>query len=68
MNVTAAKVLRALKIAKHKGITFDDFHRGFRLGGRVFELRRLRYEIETIMEGMSNGRRRARYVLRGEPR
>ena len=38
MNAACEKVLAKLK-AKRRGITFDDFTRGFRLGARIFDLR-----------------------------
>ena len=62
MKPVNARVLGCLEKSK-KGVTFDDFPTGFRLGARIFDLREMGYEIKTLNERMRSGRNRARYVL-----
>ena len=63
MSPLELKTLEMLLRKKAKGISFDDFPRGFRLGARIFDLRQAGHEITTIIEEMSSGTRRARYFL-----
>ena len=68
MKPSTTKVLHALRKAKSKGITFSDFVRGFEYRKRLNELRNMGYDIVSNFEKMSNGGRRARYVLIKEPK
>jgi EAL domain-containing protein (putative c-di-GMP-specific phosphodiesterase class I) len=63
MKSEASRVLAKLK-QNRRGITFDDFGRGYRLGARIFDLRQAGFNIVTIKEALENGSQRARYVLR----
>jgi len=63
MNPSVTRVLNDLKQAKRKGVSFDDYAQGFRLGARVYDLRQLGHKIVTMKETLSGGVVRARYVL-----
>ena len=63
MYPSSERVLNDLKRAKKKGITFDNYAQGFRLGARVYDLRQLGHKIVTMKETLSGGVVRARYVL-----
>ena len=63
MNPSTLRVLNDLKKAKNKGITFDSYPQGFRLGARVFDLRQIGHKIVTIKERLAGDVIRARYVL-----
>ena len=67
MHATLIRVLSDLKRAKSKGITFDDYRVGFRLPARIFELRKIGYQVDTIKELLPNDVLRARYVLIKSP-
>lgn len=63
MNPSTLRVLNDLKKAKRKGITFDNYAQGFRLGARIFDLRQIGHKIITQKEVLSGDVVRARYVL-----
>lgn len=63
MSPHCAAVLKKLRSCK-RGVTFDNFARGFRLGARIFDLREAGYQIETVTE-QAGDCLRARYVLNG---
>ncbi len=63
MNPSTAKVLRALRRYKNRGITAQDFDIAFRLAPRVRDLREADYDIKTTMD---NGI--GRYHLIREPK
>lgn len=65
MRPASLKVLTALR-SKKRGITVEDFARGFRLAARVHELRGAGFVIKTEQDEVSDGVL-ARYVLVGEP-
>lgn len=65
MRPSEIRVFNDLKKAKRKGISFDDYGVGFRLGARIFDLRQMGHKIATTKETLSNGAVRARYVLLG---
>lgn len=56
------RVLEKLKVKKRQGVSYDDFGKGFRLGARIFDLRRKGFVIETVPELVGEAIR-ARYVL-----
>jgi hypothetical protein len=61
----AREVLKMLRAAGDRGVSNGDFIRAYieRFGGRICEMRKLGWEIETVREGQG----RSRYFLRGEP-
>lgn len=63
MHPSTTRVLNDLKKAKRKGVTFDDYAQGFRLGARIFDLRQLGHKIITQKETLQGDVVRARYVL-----
>jgi hypothetical protein len=63
-----ATILAKLRAKKARGVTFEDFPKGFRLAGRIFDLREAGYQIATRKEPLSNGGQYARYVLLGGSR
>lgn len=58
-----AEVLRKLQTNGMRGVTWDDFPRGFALRSRISDLRKHGYKITTINERLEGGCIRARYVL-----
>ena len=64
MKNSAEKVLIKLNRRGSKGVSVDQFPTGFRLAARINDLR-VKYEIKTVMEEVSYGRR-ARYFYIGE--
>lgn len=66
MADATADVLKKLKTNGMKGITWDDFPRGFALRSRISDLRKQGYQITTISEHLEGGCIRARYVLLSE--
>jgi hypothetical protein len=66
MKTACAKVLAMLRKARKHGVAFNDFARGFRLGARVYDLRREGFDIITVKEPMGNGATYARYILMRE--
>lgn len=62
LDAACRSVLARMK-RKRRGVTFDDFQTGFRLGARIFDLRRAGFSIVTVREHLDNGSTRARYVL-----
>jgi KaiC/GvpD/RAD55 family RecA-like ATPase len=67
MSNQTAQVLASLRQRGEDGITPLDALReigSFRLGARVFDLRKAGHDIETHMVELENGKRIARYVLR----
>lgn len=67
MHPSTLSVLKALK-KKRKGITFNDFPLGFRLGARIKDLRDMGADIATMRVAQANGSWHARYVLLAEPK
>lgn len=67
MPEACADVLRKLQENGMRGITWDDFARGFALRSRISDLRKQGYSITTKGERLSNGSVRARYILLEEP-
>lgn len=67
MSPGAKMVLRKLQENQQRGLTWDDFHKGFRLSARIYEIRGAGYSIttfnETIRGGKCDGLRKARYVI-----
>lgn len=63
MNPSTQRVLSDLRKAKRKGVTFDNYAQGFRLGARIFDLRQLGHKIVTQKETLPGDVVRARYVL-----
>lgn len=61
------KVLDKLVARKGKGISFSDFATGFRLGARIFDLRKAGYRIATRQEPLKDGGYKARYTLIRQP-
>jgi len=59
------KVLAKLREKGSKGVTWDDFSRGFALRSRISDMRS-KMEIRTINESLNNGGYRARYFLISE--
>jgi hypothetical protein len=61
----AQAVLQMLRAAGGRGVSNGDFIRSYieRFGGRICEMRKLGWEIETVREGQG----RSRYFLKGEP-
>lgn len=68
MKPSVTKVLNLLRCKKRRGVIFDDVPRGTCITKRISELRRMGYKISSIPEMLSNGGRRARWVLIGEPK
>ena len=66
MPEATERVLQMLIGAGSKGITWDNFPRGFALRSRIADLRKSGYKITTINERLESGSIRARYVLLGE--
>lgn len=56
-------VLQKLSAAGGRGITWDDFARGFALRSRISDLRKAGHRITTINERLEGGTIRARYVM-----
>jgi hypothetical protein len=67
MPEACAEVLDALKLHGGRGITWDNFPRGFALRSRISDLRRDGYKITTINERLESGCTRGRYVLLTSP-
>lgn len=63
MPDATAAVLKLLRESGMKGITWDDFPRGFALRSRIADLRKQGYRITTLNERLEGGCIRARYVL-----
>jgi hypothetical protein len=61
----ARQVLSMLRGRGERGVTNGDFIRSYieRFGGRICEMRKLGWEIETVREGQG----KSRYFLRAEP-
>ena len=68
MKPSLENILVLLRDKKRSGVTFDDVPRGTCITKRISELRQMRYNIHTTLEKMSNGGRRARWTLIGEPK
>lgn len=62
MHQGQLKVLQKLREKGSKGITFDDFNRGFALRSRISELRH-KFNITTENEKLNTGSYRKRYFL-----
>lgn len=62
MKNSLQQVYDKLVIKGRKGVTFDDFPRGKELRKRISELRQF-CKIQTIIEQLPSGCRRARYFL-----
>jgi hypothetical protein len=67
MKPSTLKVLTVLRFKKRKGVTFDDFERGMEVRKRLSELRYAGYKMTWVWEMLSNGGRRKRHFLIGEP-
>ncbi len=65
MTPSTAKVLRALRRCKRKGITAHDFPTGFAIRSRIADLTAANYEINRAKDGNSPLRR---YWLIREPK
>lgn len=63
MQPATIKTLDCLRRNKRRGITFDDFPTGFRLGARIFDLRQLGFEIVTKKIDIGDSRKIAQYFL-----
>lgn len=63
MNPASETTLKLLRQRKKKGVTLQDFPKGFRLGARIYDLRQLGYKIITAQYLPI-----ARYVLLNDPR
>jgi hypothetical protein len=61
----AIRVLEMLRAHPERGVSNGDFIRAYieRFGGRICEMRKLGWVIETVREGQG----RSRYFLRAEP-
>ncbi|HEY0391013.1 MAG TPA: hypothetical protein VGC63_04825 [Solirubrobacterales bacterium] len=61
----ARRVLEMLRSAGDRGVSNGDFVSAYmaRFGGRICEMRKLGWSIETVREGQG----RSRYFLRAEP-
>lgn len=58
------RVLRLLVARGPEGVSFLDFPVGFRLSGRIKDLRDAGHRIDTLRESLPGGTVAARYVLR----
>ena len=67
MMTSCLRVLNALRKAKMKGITFDNFAKGCAMRSRISDLRKMGYEILAEFEEIADGVRRKRYWLIREP-
>ena len=63
MPDATADVLRKLQSHGMKGVTWDDFPRGFALRSRISDLRKHGYQITTLNERLEGNCIRARYIL-----
>lgn len=68
MSPSTQRVLSKLKCNRSRGISFDDFGRGFRLSSHIHLLRRAGFNIITEYERMSNGGNKGRYFLIKAPK
>jgi len=61
----ALRILEMLRAAPERGVSNGDFIRSYieRFGGRICEMRKLGWQIETVREGQG----KSRYFLRAEP-
>lgn len=65
MHPSCHRVLSMLRRHK-KGITFDVFPVGFRLGARIYELRKAGHDIITLKKPLGPDCVRACYVLQSK--
>lgn len=66
LHTGAEAVLRKLKERGNKGVTWDNFPRGFALRSRISDLRKKGYQIHTEnqkLPDLGGGCIRAKYIL-----
>ena len=68
MNQSTERVLKVLRSKGSKGVTFNDFPRGFAIRSRIADLRSTGYTITTEMVTGRNDVRYACYRLTKERR